>query len=112
MPESGERTCTLPKGFTDPDGKVYRKVTLRPARVRDEIRALEDFRVYLRPESLPHVLLARVITALGPLRQLEPGLLERLPPEDLTVLEMTYRDMNEYPPSGIPKAEGQKGVTP
>ncbi|MCZ6793904.1 MAG: hypothetical protein O7J95_09870 [Planctomycetota bacterium] len=96
MSPPGERNCTLRKGWFDGQGTVYRQVRLRPARAIDEIRALEDFRVYLRPERFPHVLLARVITQLGPLTRVDPGLLERLDPHDMRLLEATYRQMNGY----------------
>ena len=106
-----ERTFTLRRGWFDGQGTVYRRISLRPATGRDEIRALQDFRVFLRPDSFPRVLLSRVITQLGPLTRVEPGLLERLDDEDLRFLEDAYREMNGYPsgerPAGCDEATGK-----
>ncbi|MBN1443532.1 MAG: hypothetical protein JXA90_12550 [Planctomycetes bacterium] len=93
----GETALRLSKGLRGPDGKCHRAARLRPARVRDEIRALEDFRVHLRPELFPLVLLSRVITRLGLLRKVDPGSLQALDPQDLDLLCDAYLRSNAYP---------------
>ena len=91
-----ELTVRLEMGWRDAEGAVHRDVALRPARVRNELRALEDFRTYLRPESFTNVLLARVIVRLGPLKKVNPGQLESLDRGDLLRLEEAYRRKNDY----------------
>jgi hypothetical protein len=90
------RSFRLPQGFAAGSGKLHQEVQLRPARVRDELRALEDFRVYLRPEALPFILLSRTITRLGDLGKVGAGRLESLAPADRLFLESCYREMNGY----------------
>jgi hypothetical protein len=97
---SSQTTVTLPVGWRDGAGRLHREVLMRAARVRDEILALEDFRVHLRPESFAPVLLARVIQALGSQRRVSAGVLERLDPADLRALESAYRALNAYAPEG------------
>ena len=53
MKAGAETTIRLPRGVHDEEGGLHRDVSMRPARVRDEIRALQDFRVYLRPATHP-----------------------------------------------------------
>jgi hypothetical protein len=91
-----EQEVRLPNGWREPSGKLEKVCALRPARVRDEVLALGDFRVFLRPESLPLVLLARVVTRLGKERRVNVGLLERLGEADRRALEEAYREMNGY----------------
>jgi hypothetical protein len=93
-----ETSFILPGGYRDPAGGVHRHGAMRPVTVREEMRALGDFRVHLRPESFLPVLLARVVTRLGEVAALDAGVFERLPPADLGVLEDLYRFLNGYPP--------------
>jgi hypothetical protein len=97
---SSETTVTLPVGWRDGGGRLHREVTMRAARVRDEILALEDFRVHLRPDSYAPVLLARVVRTVGSQLRVSAGVLERLDPADLRALEAAYRALNAYGPGG------------
>jgi len=90
------RTVELPVGLADATGRRAREAVLRPARVRDEVRALEDFRVWMRPESFPAVLLARVVERIGATAPVDAGLIERLDPRDRAALERAYDEMNDY----------------
>lgn len=92
-----ETSFTLPDGYRDPTGAVHRDGVLRPARAREELRALGDFRVHLRPEAFLDVVLPRVIVRLGDLATVDAGVVERLTPADREVLERAYREMNGYP---------------
>ncbi len=96
------RSCVsfeLPFGFPDRSGAVHREGRMRPASARDEMQALGDFRVHLRPESFPAVLLARVVVRLGRLERahVNAGLIERLEDGDREHLERLYREINGYP---------------
>ena len=94
MRADADHRVELPRGWRDAAGKLHTTCVLRPARVRDEVRALGDFRVVLRPESLPLILLARVALRLGDQERVDVGLLERLAQEDVRCLEETYCEMN------------------
>jgi hypothetical protein len=91
----------LPQGHRDPAGVWHRAGIMRPALAREEIRAQSDFRVYVRPESFLHILLARVVLKLGTLEKLDVGIVERLPAEDRAFLERLYLDVNGYLPSEV-----------
>jgi hypothetical protein len=92
-----EAPFRLPDGYRDPAGAVHRDGCLRRATAREEIRALGDFRVHLRPEAFLDVVLGRAITRLGSLPAVDAGVVERLTPADRAVLERMYREMNGYP---------------
>ena len=68
-------------------------VAMRAPRVRDELRALEDFRVYLWPERLRDVLLARVITRFGARDSVAVERLAELAEDDIAALERAYLDL-------------------
>lgn len=91
-----ETSVRLENGLQGADGRRHRAARLRPARVRDELRALQDFRVHLRPELFPFVLLSRVITRLGMMRKVDAGALQALDSHDLDLLCQAYRRANEY----------------
>jgi hypothetical protein len=99
-----ERWVRLPAGWVDPDGVRHEWAAMRPARAADELRALRDFRVWLRPASFLPVLLARVVTRLAPdganraaaREQVGVAVIEKLAPADLEALERAYRDLNGY----------------
>ncbi len=86
----------LPEGYTDPSGRTHRDVVLRLATARDEMRALSDFRVYLRPDWFLPVILSRLVLRLGDLERVSVGILERLGPADRAELERAYREAHGY----------------
>jgi hypothetical protein len=55
----------LPRGYVDPAGTLHRSGVMRLATARDELVPLRDDRVRENPAYLTVVLLARVITQLG-----------------------------------------------
>jgi hypothetical protein len=91
----------LPQGYRDSAGVWHREGRLRPALVREEIRAQADFRVYLRPESFLNIMLAQVVLRLGHLEKVDVGIVERLPAEDRALLQRLYREMNGYLPGEL-----------
>ena len=93
---AAEREVRLKHGWRDAAGKLHTSCVLRPARVRDEVSALGDFRVFLRRQSLPLVLLSRVARGQGDGEPMDVGRLERLDAEDLRVLQEAYCEMNGF----------------
>ena len=59
----------LPKGYIDKDGNLHREGTMRLANAKDEILPLQDPRVVRNQGFLIVILLSRVITRLGDLRE-------------------------------------------
>ena len=86
---------TLPVGYVDREGNVHKEGTMRLATAMDEITPLSDLRVQSNEAYLVIVLLARVITSLGTLRQVNTGVIENLFAADLAYLQEFYRQINE-----------------
>lgn len=84
----------LPKGYVDADGTLHREGTMRLATAFDEIAPLKDPRVHNNPAYLLVILLARVVTRLGSLEQVNPKVIENLFAADLAALEQMYRRIN------------------
>ena len=86
---------TLPRGYLDAEGNLHREGVMRLATAFDEIAPMKDPRVQSNPGYLVIILLARVITRLGTLEQLNPKLIEGLFAADLAYLQDLYRHINE-----------------
>lgn len=84
----------LPKGYVDAEGNVHRSGVMRLATAADEILPMRDPRVQNLPAYLIVILLARVITRLGSLREVNPGVIERLYSADLAYLQEMYNRIN------------------
>ncbi|MBV9774830.1 MAG: phage tail assembly protein, partial [Gemmatimonadetes bacterium] len=78
---------TLPRGYVDREGTVHREGVMRLATAADEIAPLKDPRVQANPGYLVVILLARVVTRLGEIRQLNPAIVEGLYSADLAFLQ-------------------------
>ena len=89
-----EYEFTLPKGYVDGSGNLHRGGIMRLANARDEILPLEDPRVRRNEAYLLVILLSRVITRLGDLRDINPGLVEKLFAADLSYLQDFYNRIN------------------
>ena len=76
-------------------GNVHKQGTMRLATAMDEITPLSDMRVQSNDAYLVIILLARVITSLGSLRQINTGVIENLFAADLAFLQEFYRQVNE-----------------
>jgi hypothetical protein len=85
---------TLPMGFVDKDGNLHRNGVMRLANARDEIAPLQDPRVQRNQAYLAIILLSRVVTRLGDLRDINPGVVESLFSADLAYLQDLYRRIN------------------
>ena len=97
--EEGLRTefaFELPRGYLDPSGALYRSGVMRLATARDELLPLGDDRVRANAAYLTVVLLARVITRLGPLEgdAITARVIEQLFASDLAFLQDLYRRVN------------------
>ncbi len=85
----------LPRGYVDAGGTVHRQGAMRLATARDELVPLHDDRVRENPAYLTIVLLARVITRLGTVTDLHPGVVENLFASDVAFLQDLYRRINQ-----------------
>ena len=90
-----EYPFTLPRGFVDEQGTVHRDGVLRLATARDELSTHTDQRVRQNPAYLTVLLLARTITRLGALSQVDTLVIESLFASDLAFLQDLYRRINQ-----------------
>jgi hypothetical protein len=96
---------TLPKGFVDETGVLHKKGVMRLATAADEILPLRDPRVQSNPAYLTIIILARVVTSLGSLPQVDTQLVERLFACDLEYLRRLYEEINSAEePEGFEEA--------
>jgi hypothetical protein len=86
---------TLPRGYVDKDGNLHKQGRMRLATAMDEIAPLRDLRVKSNQAYLAVMLLARVITRLGSLREVNTGIIENLFSADFAYLQDFYRRINE-----------------
>ena len=86
---------TLPHGYTDAEGNLHQAGTMRLSTAADEITPLRDPRVQRNPGYLVIILLARVITKLGTLDQLNTKIVEELYSGDLVYLQDLYQQINQ-----------------
>jgi hypothetical protein len=89
-----EYAFTLPRGYPDATGAVHREGTMRLATARDEIEPLRDPAVRGNDAYLTVLLLARVITRIGPVEEVTPELVEGLYAADFDHLQRLYERIN------------------
>jgi hypothetical protein len=85
---------TLGKGYLDADGVLHNKGIMRLATAADEILPLKDPRVQQNPGYLTIIVLARVITSLGTLPDVNTKVVEGLFVSDLEELQHLYERLN------------------
>ncbi len=85
----------LPHGYVDPTGTVHRRGVMRMATARDELVPLHDDRVRENAAYLTVVLLARVVTQLGSITEVHPGVVENMFAADVAFLQDLYRRINQ-----------------
>jgi hypothetical protein len=90
-----EFAFVLPRGYIDGAGRIHRDGVMRLATARDELVPLHDDRVRENRAYLTVVLLARVVTRLGAITDVHPGLIEKLFATDLAFLQDLYRRVNQ-----------------
>ena len=84
----------LPKGYLDGDGTLHREGVMRLATAADEILPIKDARVQQNPAYLTVIVLARVITRLGSLPDVNTKIVEGLFASDLDYLQQLYERIN------------------
>jgi len=90
-----EFSFELPRGYVDRAGVVHRSGAMRLATARDELVPLHDDRVRENAAYLTIVLLARVVTRLGTLDDVNVGTLENMFASDVAFLQDLYRRINQ-----------------
>lgn len=85
---------TLPHGYLDAEGNLHRDGIMRLSTAADEITPLRDPRVQRNSGYLIIILLARVITRLGAIEQLNTKMIEELFSGDLVYLQDFYQRIN------------------
>ena len=99
QPRSGpgfptEFEFALPKGYLDGNGALHRRGVMRLATAADEILPLRDPRVQQNPAYLAVIVLARVITRLGDVPDVDTHVVESLYASDLDYLQRLYERLN------------------
>ncbi|MFD9422607.1 MULTISPECIES: hypothetical protein [unclassified Streptomyces] len=84
----------LPRGYVDDSGAVHRGGVMRLATARDELVPLRDDRVRENSAYLSVVLISRVVTRIGTIDDIHPGIIEDLFASDLAFLQDFYRRIN------------------
>lgn len=97
-----EHEFTLPLGYADAEGNLHREGVMRLATAGDEILPLKDPRVQTNEAYLIVILLARVITRLGSMAQVNPKVIEGLYAADLTYLQELYNRINRNGRAAVP----------
>lgn len=93
---------SLPRGFVDDYGNIHKEGTMRLATALDEIEPLRDPRVRNNEAYLTIILLARVITRLGTLRDVTPTMIENFFAADLAYLQDFYQEINGSGTTALP----------
>ena len=86
---------TLPQGYVDDEGTLHRDGVMRLATAADELQPLKDPRVRANASYLTVILLSRVVTELGDLREVTPHVVENLFVSDLAYLQDLYERVND-----------------
>jgi hypothetical protein len=89
-----EFAFTLPRGLVDGSGAVHREGTMRLATARDELEPLGDPAVRENSAYMAVLLLARVVTRIGPITEITPHLVEGLFAADFDHLQRLYERIN------------------
>jgi hypothetical protein len=84
----------LPRGYVDEQGRLHRDGVMRLATARDEIVTQSDPRVQQNAAYLTVLLLARTITKLGSVQNIDTLVIENLFASDLAFLQDLYRRIN------------------
>ncbi len=86
---------SLPCGYVDERGNLHRQGSMRRATALDEVEPLRDVRVRNNEAYLGILLLSRVITRLGNIREITPVLIEHLFATDYIYLQQLYAQVND-----------------
>jgi hypothetical protein len=100
-----EYSFTLPRGYVDKEGTLHRTGVMRLACARDEIEPLRDGRVKENEAYATVIVLARVVTELGNVRNLTTQVIENLFVGDFNYLQDFYRIVNFGDPTSLETVE-------
>ncbi len=89
-----EYEFSLPRGYVDDEGTLHKDGVMRLASAADEILPMRDPRVQSNPAYLTIILLSRVVSKLGNLQGINPGVIEKLFVTDMTFLQEFYKKIN------------------
>jgi hypothetical protein len=84
----------LPKGYLDENNTLHRRGVMRLATAADEIVPLKDPRVKQNPAYLTVIVLARVITEIDGVPDVNTRVIEELYASDLSYLQTLYEGLN------------------
>ena len=91
----------LPKGFVDREGNLHKKGIMRLATAKDEIAPLQDHRVRNNESYMIIILLSRVLSKLGDLKNVDTSTIEQLFSSDLDFLQRFYQKINSEDSSDV-----------
>jgi hypothetical protein len=86
---------SLPRGYVDIEGNLHKNGKMRLATAMDEIAPMRDPRVTANQAYMAVILLARVVTKLGTVPDVNTGVIEKLFSADFAFLQEFYRKINE-----------------
>jgi len=86
----------LPRGYVDSRGRTHREGRMRLATARDEIAPQADPRVRGNPAYLTVLLLARTVTRLEGVADVDTDVVEGLFAADLAFLQDLYQQVNRH----------------
>lgn len=89
-----EFVFTLPCGYIDEQGNLHRQGLMRRATAIDEVQPLGDPRAQANEAYLSILMLSRVITRIGTVVQITPGVVEHLFASDFIYLQDLYARVN------------------
>ena len=90
-----EYEFTLPFGFVDDDDTLHREGVMRLSTALDEVEAAQDARGRANDAYLSILLLARVVTRLGPIAPVSVDVIERLFSADFVYLQDLFVRLND-----------------
>lgn len=105
-----ELEFTLPRGYLDGSGVLHRNGVMRLATAADEILPLRDPRVQQNPAYLAVIVLARVITKLGTLSDIDVKVIEGMFAADFDYLQRLYEQFNGGEAPEQTEAAGAEGA--
>lgn len=88
-----EYEFTLPRGYVDNEGGIYRRGVMRLATAIDEIQAMNNVKVKTNPDYASVILLSSVISMEG-MEKVAPEVIEKLFTGDFTFLQNMYETIN------------------
>ena len=90
-----EFAFVLPVGYLDGNGTLHRQGAMRLATAADEIKPWGDQRVQSNESYYPVLVLARVITHLGELGDIDNGVIEAMYSKDFLFLQEMFNQINK-----------------